>query len=382
MFGLPSWAWRLMLRHFLGIKSRPAVKWMNIFAFCGLVVGVFSWTAVISIMNGLQGDIRKRNLDEKAHLLWEATPRSDVKAMHAELESLLGSQLKRVDFLLQTEGLLEIPNDTQKGRVSGSGVILQGIENYGPHIVAGSELLSLLSLEVNQKIRLHNVWKMESAPLDVSIDKSFSSGVYDVDRSTLRIDKAKLSSWMGLPQDSVNRVEIRLVDPYLAADMEEKIQQKLGLEFKTWQQTDQALWYSLKVEKLIMAMAVFFIVLIAIFAVHLALSVRVADKTREIALLRALGTPDIFLTKLYLFEGLILGTSGAVMGLLLSYGFCILISSYASFPAIYYSTAIPVDWNWPLNILLTLCAVILAGLASWWPSQKVKTIEIQEALRS
>ena len=378
---LPNWAWQLIGRHFRGFRARPAVRWMNRFAVLGLVIGVFAWTAVVSIMDGLQGDIRGRILKEKAHLLWEGTPVRDLQSKEAELRSLLGDRLSSIKWILQTEALLEVHLNRQLGRVSGSGVVLQGIEGMGEEIAAGYELMNLIGVTMDEPVRLHSAWKIDQPALEFQISKVFESGVYDLDRSVIRMDRKRLESWLGL-QDSISRIEIQMKEPLMVDAVQHDVAKVLGREVKTWKQTDASLWYSLRLEKVVMAVAVFFIVLIAAFAVHLALSVRVADKTREIALLRALGADDKILSRLYLTEGALLGVLGAFVGLLLSRGFCFLISGYFQLPTIYYLTTIPVDWNWWLNIFLAFVAVILAVLASWWPSRKVRDIEVQEALRS
>jgi lipoprotein-releasing system permease protein len=117
-------------------------------------------------------------------------------------------------------------------------------------------------------------------------------------------------------------------------------------------------------------------------AVHLALSVRVADKTREIGLLRGLGADDRILARLYLTEGMMLGVAGSIVGLLGSWAFCKVVSGYYKLPDIYYFTAVPVDWDWPTSIGLAIIAIFLALLASWMPANRARRVEVSEALRS
>jgi lipoprotein-releasing system permease protein len=354
---------------------------MNRFAFLGLVVGVFAWTAVVSIMNGLQGDMKTRILREKPHLLWEGTPRSDLESKEGALKKALGTELSNVKFILQTEGLIEVPNQQQQGRISGSGVVIQGIEGLGNDAEAGSELASLLRVTVGDEIRLHSVWRLDLPPLELRLMSLFQTGVYEIDRSGVHVDRRLLENWLGL-KDAVSRVEIQIKDPARVSEYRAAAEKALGVPLKTWQETEASLWYSLKLEKIVMGIAVFFIVLIASMAVHLALSVRVADKTREIGLLRGLGADDKILARLYLSEGLVLGVAGSFVGLFVSWAFCKIVSGYYQFPDIYYFTTVPVDWNWGTCIGLSIIAVILALFASWLPANRVKNVEVHEALRS
>jgi lipoprotein-releasing system permease protein len=354
---------------------------MNRFAFLGLLIGVFAWTSVISIMRGLQDDRKSRVLKEKPHLIWEASPRAGLEAQREVIETTLGSSLASVKMLLQTEGLLEIPGRKQEGRITGSGVIIQGLENISGEMEIGIELMANLMLVEGTPVRLHNVWRMDIPPLESKVARSFETGVYEVDRGSIRVNKKQLEQWLGL-NGAISRIEIQLKDPYEAASHLKLLVEKTGLPFKTWQETEASLWYSLKLEMIVMTLAVFFVVLIAAFAVHLALSVRVADKTREIGLLRALGASDLHLSRLYLVEGALLGFFGSLSGLFLGFAFCSLIEKFRDRPEFFYGSSFPVHWSWSLNISLATIAVLMAMLASWWPAQRVKYVEPQEALRS
>lgn len=392
---MPSWAWLLVRRHLFGRKARAAVLVLNLFAVGSVALGVAAWSSVVSIMDGLQGEIREGILKEKPHLLWEGRPQAGLPAiegapkagpgqMEAKIRQALGSEVKAINFLLQTEALLEVRNGDQRGRITGAGVVLQGIPNFGPAIRGGIELMSLVGIAPGDPIRLHSVWKMELAPLDIAINEAFESGVYEVDKGYIRMDRSRLQEWMELP-GAVSRIEIKLNRPDRAEELLPKLVQAGftgDIRFKSWRETESSLWYSLKLEKIVLSIAMFFVVLIASIAVHLALSVRVAEKTREIGLMRGLGADDRMLSRIYLTEGAILGVAGAVIGLICGYAACMLISNFWQVPSFYYSTKVPVIWSWGLNSALAGGAVVLAVLASWLPARKVKLIEVQEALRS
>ncbi len=378
---MPTWAWQLLWRHLTARQSRSAVKWMNLFAFFGLIVGVFALTAVVSIMSGLQKDIKDRVLNEKAHLLWEGTPRQGLQAKKEEIVLALGSSLRDVQFILQTEGLLEQVKSQQRGRISGSGVVIQGIEAFGEGAALGTELGNVLDLDVDSKAFIRSAWDLNLAPLEIKVKSFFRSGVYEADRSGLRVDRKVLEEWLGLPR-AVSRLEVRLNDPMEVDRFAPLLSKIVGVPMRTWKETEKSLWYSLRLEKIVMTLAVFFIVFLAALSVHLALSVRVAEKTREIGLLRALGVKDKILARLYLLEGAALGLAGSTAGLILSYFFCRIISGYYELPDIYYLANFPVQWEWSTSIGLAFFAVLLSVMASFFPAKKVEGVQIAEALRS
>jgi lipoprotein-releasing system permease protein len=356
---------------------------MNLFAFVGVAVGVFAWTSVMSIMTGLQNEIRQKNLQEKPHLLWEGSVNDLLPEKLAQVRSSWGPELTKLDTILQTEGLLEVLDTSERGRILGAGVVIQGLDRGGESdLDMGVELLSTLKLRTGSRVRLHNVWRPEAAPLDLPVNSMFESGVYEIDRGTVRLGRANLARWLDLSPTAFTRLEVQLVDAFKAPELRDRLSHDLGLPLKTWQENDAALWYSLKLEKIVMSLATFFVVVISGFAVHLAMSVRVADKAREIGVLRGLGFADGWILRLYFVEGCVLSFCGAVLGLLAGYGFCYLVSHFGQMPEFFYSSQIPAEWNWSVNSLMALTAVFLAAMASYWPAKKASLVEIQEALRS
>lgn len=376
---MPFWIWQLVGRHLRLKSARPAIVWMNVLAFLGSALGVFAWVAVTSIMIGLQNDIRFTRLGEKPHLVWEGQPRSDYRDIEARIRELLGKNLSGLSSLLRTEGLLEEHRGDQKGRSAGSGVIIEGRLDV-ESLQFGAELLSVTGFQPQSKLLLHSAWRLDKAPLELRDPVVFETGVYDIDKATIRMPKSELDRWLGL-NDAASSIEVRLSDPDLAPEMRDRLA-PLNLSFQTWREMDQALWYSLKLELLVMSMAIFFVVLLGALALYMALSVRVTEKAREIALLRGLGAPDYQLKFLYTFEGTILGTFGAIVGIGGAWLFCLLVSKYGALPSIYYTTHIPSDWSWLRSIGFGLVAIILSAGASYWPARKVQEFEIQEALRS
>lgn len=354
---------------------------MNRFAVLGLIIGVFAWTAVVSTMRGLQNDRRDRILKQKPHILFESAPRAGLLEKKEIIKEVLGPDLKDLKFLLQTEGLFEVSARKQNGRISGSGVVIQGVESESAPTQLGIELYDQFQMKLDEPFKLHNVWRLDLPPLELTSSATFESGIYEIDRATIRIPRVRLEKWLGLT-GAISRIEIQLQNPYRAEELLARLNNESGLEFKTWKTLDASLWYSLKLEMIVITLSVFFVVLIAAFSVHMALSVRVAEKSREIGILRGLGADDEILSRLYFTEGLALGCLGSGMGIFLSYLFCAGMSHFWKLPSIYYYTQMPVDWSWPVNLSLMTLAIALAAIASWWPAHRVKSIEVQEALRS
>lgn len=377
-----DWTWRLALRHLRARGARPAVAWMNRFAIFGVAVGVFAWTSVLSVMDGLQGEIRDRILNVRPHLLWEGRPEEGLGAdARTRLEKALGSRLKGASFILQTEGLVEAPSLAQRGRIVGSGALLRG--ETGIHGVwVGRELAEYLHVSAGDVLKLRSAWSLESPPLERKVEGIFESGLPDFDRTGLRLPLADLESWLSLP-GRVSRVEIFLNDPNFRVDEAAALAAKaIGRPVKTWRQLDAALWHSLRVERFIMSVVIGFVVILATLALHMSLSVRVAEKSREIGLLGALGADPRRVARIFLYEGALIGAIGSGVGLLAGRVFCWVLERKVSMPEFYYAATVPVNWRWPIAMGLGILAFAAAILASWGPARRARRTSIADALRS
>ena len=379
--GPRAWFWTLFKRHIRGFRSRPAVRWMNVFAVLSVLVAVFAWTAVVSIMTGLQDRIRERVFAEQAHLLWEGKPQVLRAEQRQSLEKGLASSGATVSYLLETEGLVEVPTNAS-GRIQGSGALLLGVRDLERGARVSYAFADFHDLQEGSTLLLRSPWRLEGMPLEIEVSEMVFTRNSRDNRYTVELPVQELQAWLNIP-DAISKIEIQIPDPTNADDYLAGLRAS-GLEFKSWKTLNASLWYSLKLEKVVMVLSMFFVVLLATFAVYMALSVRVAEKSREIALLRALGAQSSPLVKLYFYEGSVLAVIGAVLGLALSWFFCTLIlqQGWLQLSSAFVSTAIAVNWNWGLNLGLGLVVLLLAVLASWFPARSIVRAKIIEALRA
>jgi lipoprotein-releasing system permease protein len=321
-------------------------------------------------------------------LLWEGRPRSGAESLLASIRLEAGSDLKRVETYLRSEALVErlAPEEGRDaepiaiGRQRGA--VLEGRDEVlGDRADVGVELASQLEAGPGDELRVRSAWALEQFPLRFQVTSLFESGLYEMDKTLIRVSRRTLGEWLGL-EDAFSFVSIQLHDPEQSEVLRARLGQKLGLQLKTWQEADAALWYSLKMEKTVMSLAVFFVVLLSSFALYMAMSVRLAEKSREMALLRGLGATREQLQRLFLIEGALLGLVAVVVGALSSYVFCKLVSGWVELPSFYYSTSIPVSWSWARTGILGATVLLLALVSTWLPVRRGFSFSVAETLRS
>jgi lipoprotein-releasing system permease protein len=384
---LPRWAWTLAFRHLRSRHSRPGIRWINRFAFVGVIVGVFAWTSLMSLMSGLQNQTRKRILLEKPHWAWEGSP---VSGLSEKIESLKQDPKRWVELgfesilpVLVTEGLVELPRRGEKGRALGSGVVIEGRpEIPSGEVLLGSELSAFLSPNPDELLRFYSAWDLKIPPFEFTSNQTFSSGIYEIDRTSLQVSLKDLQDWLGLGE-VYSKILVRVKNPEeLTTQQKDTLEKHFGLIFKSWKERDSALWYSLKLEKVMMSLVLFFVIAIAMVALNISMAVRVNEKSREMAVMRSFGVQEKWLVRIFVTEGAVMGLLGGFLGLGLARVFCELISKYLKMPDIYYSTSIPFEWDWAVNLGFVGVSFLFCAWVSYLPSRRLRGFEVASILRS
>ena len=86
---------------------------MNRFAVGGLLLSSFAWVTILSVMSGMQGQIKERVLAQKSHILWEGRPQSGAQELFKQVNAELGENLESVDISPVSYTHLTLPTNRE-----------------------------------------------------------------------------------------------------------------------------------------------------------------------------------------------------------------------------------------------------------------------------
>jgi lipoprotein-releasing system permease protein len=186
--------------------------------------------------------------------------------------------------------------------------------------------------------------------------------------------------------DTVTGVEMKIADIDRAGEVAEHIEELLGSKLYhilDWQELNRGLFTALRIQQILMSLVLALIILVAAFTVIATLIMVVLDKKREIAVIKAMGATDWHLLRAFLYQGLIIGVVGMVVGLGTGYAVCRWILSYGFplDPKVYFISRLPVQMR-PIEFALTgAFAVVACLVATVWPALHAARLRPAEAFR-
>ena len=222
----------------------------------------------------------------------------------------------------------------------------------------------------------------ENTEIPLQIAGVFQSGFYDYDVNLvlLPLEMAQYMSYRGQVVDKIN---VRLQNPYDAPRVADEISQNLSMMTMTWGNMNRNLLSALSLEKTVMILVFSLIVIIAGFVVWVTLNTLVREKVKDIGILRSMGFSQKNIMGIFLIQGLILGVVGIILGICVSLGILWYLKNYslAFITSIYYLTKIPIEISGKEIAVIVGANLGIIFISSIFPAYRASKMESVEALR-
>jgi lipoprotein-releasing system permease protein len=261
-----------------------------------------------------------------------------------------------------------------------------------PGIVLGRELAKNLGVVEGDAIYLISPRGMISpighvpAMRQFKVSGFFESGMYDYDQTFAYINIRDAQKIMRLG-DSVTGLDIRVTDLYDARQIAEKITGKLGFPYwaRDWMQMNRNLFKALKLERRVMFIILTLIILVAAFNIASSLIMMVMGKTKDIAILKAMGATERSVRKIFVFNGMVIGTLGTLIGVGLGLVICTALKHYniheLTGDIYYFTTRLPVKLELFDVASIIAAALLICFFATLYPARQAAKLNPVEAIR-
>ncbi|MFZ7128311.1 MAG: lipoprotein-releasing ABC transporter permease subunit [Desulfobacterales bacterium] len=401
-------------RRYLRAKQKQAfISLITILSTAGVTVGVMALIVVIAVMAGAQNEFRSRILGVEAHaiLMRHGGEFSDYRSVLETVRSsdhvVSAHPFVYTQVMLRSAGgvsgailkgivpeAVDGPAGTEGGRALSRLFPADGSADdpmTAPGIVLGKELGRKLGVVAGDVVYLISPQGMLSPIGHVPSLKRyrildfFQSGMYQYDEAYafVRLEDAQAVMKSG---DVVSGIEIRVDDIYRADQVARSIESELGFPYwsKDWMRMNDNLFSALKLEKTAMFIILTLIVLVAAFNIASTLIMMVMEKTRDIAILKAMGATDASIRRIFVFKGMVIGTVGTALGCFLGFVLCLLLERYKfiELPGdVYYFTALPVQLQLMDVLGIAGASLLICFLATLYPARQASRLNPVEAIR-
>ncbi len=394
--------WNIALKFLRDGRSQTAL------ILVGIAVGVSVIVFITALITGLQVNIIDRTLGTQAHIKIQSPDDINrlVPAAAGTLQLVLedkraqrlrsinnwqqvvetldslnqvvavspiisGPAFARRGQSLQSVALVGIDVDRYQKIIPISKDIVAGQFRVGAgNAVIGKLLADDLGLRVGDKLRLDAGFDGYSV---VNISGIFELGVRELDSRYVYLDLKQAQSLLNLP-GGVTVIDVTVQDIFSADVVAARIGRLTGLKSESWMETNAQLMNALSSQSLSTNMISLFVALSVAFGIASVLSVSVVQRTREIGILRAMGTTQQQMLLVFLIQGALYGLVGSLAGSMAGYALVWAFNNLG--PGLFYipvsSTLVPIAMA-----IATITGVISAAI----PARRAARLDPVVAIR-
>ncbi|MBW8847242.1 MAG: lipoprotein-releasing ABC transporter permease subunit [Burkholderiales bacterium] len=398
-----------------GGRRNRFISFISGVSMIGIALGVMALIVVLSVMNGFQRDVRDRMLNVIAHvelLSYSGQALPDWQATEAKARQ--NSAVIGAAPFIASQGLIVRGEDmrgtvirgispAQEAQVTALGAQLKDgvfakLQPGAWNIVLGAELARQLGVGAGDKITVvapgAQVTPMGASPRyrSFNVVGTFSAGHYEYDSGLALIhidDAAKLFRTEG-----PTGVQLKLRDVQDARHVAGELAQAMGPEIlvRDWTRANATWFDAVQIEKRMMSIVLSLIVAVAAFNLVSTLVMTVTDKQSDIAILRTLGASPRSIMGIFIVQGAVSGVIGTLagvgLGLLIAYNIDVIVPAIehllnVSFlpGSIYVISQMPSDPQRGDILPIALVSLVLAFVATLYPSWRASRVQPAEALR-
>ena len=375
----------------------------------GVSVGVAALITTLSVMNGFQSDIKTKVIGAQSHILVfgrmpastyseqirkiEQIPSVEAAAPHIYGQAILSYNGQSVGLVvrgLDPEQEKKI-NSLSRSLTEGSFAPKDWAADAPAPLVLGTELAAGLGADVGDDVVLISPQSISTSAGMFPKMKKFRvsgllrTGYYEFDNTIAYAGLADASDFLGL-KGGVTGVAVKLHDLNKAEQAAQRIREAIGFGYsvRTFAQLNSTLYAALKLEKAVMFIILFLIIIVASLNIAGNLILLGTEKLRDIGLMRAMGASPKMIRKVFMWEAMVIATLGICLGIALACLLCWIIATFniVELPGdIYYLTKVPVRMEWSDILAVVGGSYFICFFAGLYPAAKASRVNPTDAIR-
>jgi len=407
------------LRYSLAREHSFFVSFITWVSLAGVALGVAALITVLSVMNGLESELRTRLLSLTAHAslnaagapigdwrgriqqlqgspgLIGAAPFLDTDAMLSRPPAMSGAIVRGIDPTLEPQ-VSSIADAMREGKLS-------DLEPDTNRIILGRMLAYQLQVGVGDLVTVMIPGNPATsaagggeAPVprlrDFHVAGIFEVGLQEHDGVLALVNLQDAEGFRGI--GGPTGIRLKFYDVLKAPQLARDAAARLGpsLHVRDWTQDNEAYFRAIRIEKTMMGLILMLIVAVAVFNIVATLIMVVNDKRTDIAILRTLGLSPRGVIAVFMTQGVLIGWIGAAAGVALGLALACNVDVVVPFleqtlgfhfmpPDVYYISGLPSEVHAGDVVRIGIAALILTLVATVYPALQAARTQPAEALR-
>lgn len=398
-----------------GSGRNAFVSFIAAVSMLGIALGVAALIVVLSVMNGFQEELRNRILSVASHI--------EVRALGGGMDDWSSAaRIAKANPHVQGAAPFVIGQAMLSAGNANRGAVVRGVDpgledtvaDVGKHmrggslsalkpgefgIVLGAELARGLGVRVGDSVVVITPQGTVTPAGTLPRVKSFrvvgvfEIGMYEFDSGLALIDLADAQRLYRLG-DAVSGVRLKLDDMFLAPAVARELVRTLPVDaaIRDWTMDHANFFRAVAIEKRVMFIILTLIVAVAAFNIVSAQVMVVTDKQADIAILRTQGASPASILTIFVIQGALVGVIGTLIGVGGGVLLALNIDTVVPFiertfgiqfldKSVYYISELPSDLQRGDITLIAAMALVLALLATLYPSWRAAKVNPAEALR-
>jgi lipoprotein-releasing system permease protein len=372
-----------------------SAKKQTIVIILGIAVGVSVQVFIGALINGLQDNLIDTAIGSQSQITLSQEVETDLiddyQSITDDLDNI--NELSVVSPAINSSGQLS-------NSALNENVIIKGVDftrandiyqydsrlvgdnsrlpNNNNEIVLGIGLKESLNINIGDTISYIDNTRPSQPATSLTVVGFVDYKVLNLNNSLIVSELDTIQDILGYTSNQVQTIEMQINDVFAAEEISEDILNTLAdndLKTVTWIEQNQDLLTGLEGQSISSLMIQIFVIISVVLGISSVLAITVLQKSKQLGILKAMGIKDKDASKIFLFEGLLLGVFGAIIGIGLGIGLLFAFDVFAD-------TGIPITFDLPFLALSAGIAILASTLAALSPAIKSSKLSVIEVIRN